>query len=103
MSDEKIGVWVCECGGNIGDIVETQRIVDAISDEVSYAQVERYLCSKPSVDGIKKAVEEKGLDRVILACCTPKMHWSITILQTVPTNLTKPPPSFRDGQRATVF
>ena len=74
MSDEKIGVWVCECGGNIGDIVETQRIVDAISDEVSYAQVERYLCSKPSVDGIKKAVEEKGLDRVILACCTPKMH-----------------------------
>jgi heterodisulfide reductase subunit A len=74
MSDEKIGVWVCECGGNIGDIVETQRIVDAISDEVSYAQVERYLCSKPSVDGIKKAVEDKGLDRVILACCTPKMH-----------------------------
>jgi heterodisulfide reductase subunit A len=74
MSDEKIGVWVCECGGNIGDIVETQRIVDAISDEVSYAQIERYLCSKPSVDGIKKAVEDKGLDRVILACCTPKMH-----------------------------
>ena len=74
MSDEKIGVWVCECGGNIGDIVETQRIVDAISDELSYAQVERYLCSKPSVDGIKKAVEDKGLDRVILACCTPKMH-----------------------------
>ena len=74
MSDVKIGVWVCECGGNIGDIVETQRIVDAISDEVSYAQVERYLCSKPSVDGIKKAVEDKGLDRVILACCTPKMH-----------------------------
>jgi heterodisulfide reductase subunit A len=74
MSEPKIGVWVCECGGNIGDVVETQSVVDAIKDEVAYVNVERYLCSKPSVDGIKEAVEKEGLDRVILACCTPKMH-----------------------------
>jgi len=74
MSDEKIGVWVCECGGNIGDVVETQEIADAIKDEVAYVNVERYLCSKPSVDSIKETVEKQGLDRVVLACCTPKMH-----------------------------
>ena len=74
MSEPKIGVWVCECGGNIGDVVETQIVVDAIKDEVAYVNVERYLCSKPSVDGIKEAVEKEGLDRVVLACCTPKMH-----------------------------
>ncbi len=74
MSDEKIGVWVCECGGNISDVVETQEIAEAIKDEVSYVNVERYLCSKPSVDGIKQAVEKQGLDRVVLACCSPKMH-----------------------------
>ncbi len=74
MSDEKIGVWVCECGGNIGDVVETERVVDAIKGDIAYAEVERYLCSKPSVDGIKEAVEKQGLDRVVLACCTPKMH-----------------------------
>jgi len=74
MSDEKIGVWVCECGGNIGDVVETQDIADALKDEAAYVKVERYLCSKPSVDAIKEAVEEQGLDRVVLACCTPKMH-----------------------------
>ena len=74
MSDEKIGVWVCECGGNIGDVVETQEVADAIKDEVAYVNVERYLCSKPGVDGIKQAVEKQGLDRVVLACCTPKMH-----------------------------
>jgi heterodisulfide reductase subunit A len=74
MSEPKIGVWVCECGGNIGDVVETQRVIDAVKDQVAYAKVERYLCSKPSVDGIKEAVEKEGLDRVVLACCTPKMH-----------------------------
>jgi len=74
MSEPRIGVWVCECGGNIGDVVETQRVVDAVKGQVAYAKVERYLCSKPSVDGIKEAVEKEGLDRVVLACCTPKMH-----------------------------
>lgn len=74
MSEPKIGVWVCECGGNIGDVVETQSVVDAIKGEVAYVNVERYLCSKPSVDDIKEAVEKEGLDRVVLACCTPKMH-----------------------------
>ena len=74
MSDEKIGVWICECGGNIGDVVDTQDVADAVKDETAYVKVERYLCSKPSVDAIKHAVEEEGLDRVVLACCTPKMH-----------------------------
>ena len=74
MEEERIGVWVCECGGNISDVVETQDVVDTIKDEVEYAKVERYLCSKPSVDAIKEAVEKNNLDRIVLACCTPKMH-----------------------------
>jgi heterodisulfide reductase subunit A len=74
MSEPKIGVWVCECGGNIGDIVETKEVIEALGDDVEFSTVERYLCSKPSVDAIKKMVKEKGLDRVVLACCTPNMH-----------------------------
>jgi len=74
MGDLRIGVWVCECGGNIGDVVDVQRVVDAIKPEVAYARRERYLCSKPSVEQIKAAVKRQKLDRVVLACCTPKMH-----------------------------
>ncbi len=74
MSEPKIGVWVCECGGNIGDIVETKEVIEAIDDDVEFSTIERYLCSKPSVDAIREMVKEKGLDRVILACCTPNMH-----------------------------
>jgi len=74
MSQPRIGVWLCECGGNIGDIVETSNVVEALKNEVAYVKKERYLCSKPSVDTIKEAIEQQKLDRVVLACCTPKMH-----------------------------
>ncbi len=74
MSKPKIGVWVCECGGNIGDVVDTEKVIESLGEDVEVSTVERYLCSKPSVDTIRKMVKEKGLDRVVLACCTPKMH-----------------------------
>ena len=74
MGDLRIGVWVCECGGNIGDVVDVQKVVDAIKPEVAYARREQYLCSKPSVEQIKSTLERQKLDRVVLACCTPKMH-----------------------------
>jgi heterodisulfide reductase subunit A len=70
----RIGVWVCECGGNIGDVVDVERVVDAVKPDVAYVRKERYLCSKPSIDAMKQAVERQRLDRVVLACCTPKMH-----------------------------
>ena len=76
MSKPKIGVWVCECGGNIGDVVDVEKVVESLGDDADATMIERYLCSKPSVDNINKMVKEQGLDRVVLACCTPKMHKS---------------------------
>ena len=70
----RIGVWVCECGGNIGDVVDVPRVSEQLKDEVAYVREERYLCSAPSIEEIKGAVEKQNLDRVILACCTPNMH-----------------------------
>jgi heterodisulfide reductase subunit A len=74
MSEKRIGLWVCECGGNISDVVETNNIEETLKEEVSFIKVERYLCSKPSVDAIKETVEDQKLNGVILACCTPNMH-----------------------------
>ena len=75
MAEEpRIGVWVCECGGNIGDVVDVPSVAERLKGEVAYVREERYLCSAPSIEGIKNAVEKRNLDRVILACCTPNMH-----------------------------
>ena len=73
--DLRIGVWVCECGGNIGDVVEVPSIAKSLKGEVAYVREERYLCSSPSVENIKEMMKKRNLDRVILACCTPNMHW----------------------------
>jgi heterodisulfide reductase subunit A len=72
--DPRIGVWICECGGNIGDVVDVPGLADRLKGEVAYVKEERYLCSSPSIDAIKDAVEKKKLDRVVLASCTPNMH-----------------------------
>ena len=75
MGEEpRIGVWVCECGGNIGDVVDVPSIAGRLKEEVAYVREERYLCSAPSIETIKQMVERQRLDRVVLACCTPNMH-----------------------------
>jgi len=72
--DLKIGVFVCECGGNIGDVVDVKRTVEELGPDVHYIKQDRYLCSSPSVTSIRDVVVRENLDRVVLACCTPKMH-----------------------------
>ena len=54
MVKKRIGVWICECGGNIGDVVETEKVEKALKEDVTHTKVERYLCSKPSIDSIKE-------------------------------------------------
>jgi hypothetical protein len=51
-------------GGNIGDVVDTDRVINELKSEVAFVRKERYLCSKPSVDTIKDSVEKQNLDRI---------------------------------------
>lgn len=72
----KIGIFVCECGGNIGDVIDVKAVVDAIKnwEGVAIAKYHKYLCSKPAQEMILEAVEKNNLDRVVVASCTPRMH-----------------------------
>jgi heterodisulfide reductase subunit A len=76
MSKERFGVFTCHCGGNISDVVDVDRIVEETSkwNNVVVSRSNRYLCSKPGVQMIRKAVKDLNLNRIVLACCTPKMH-----------------------------
>jgi len=74
---KKIGAFICQCGGNISNVVDVDKIAKELEDEnedLELAEVETYLCSEPSIERMKEVIEEKGLDRLVLACCTPKMH-----------------------------
>lgn len=72
----RVGVYVCECGGNIGDVVDVKAIIDAAKnwEGVVDARYQKYLCSKPSQEIIFEAIKKKNLDRVVVASCSPRMH-----------------------------
>ena len=76
MDDARIGIFVCECGGNIGDVVDVEAVCDAVKewDGVVVARRDSYMCSKPAQDVMVEAIRRHGLNRVIVASCTPRMH-----------------------------
>jgi heterodisulfide reductase subunit A len=72
----RIGIFVCECGGNIGDVVDVKSVIETVKNwpDVATAKYHKYLCSKPSQEMILDSVKKDNLDRVVVASCTPRMH-----------------------------
>ena len=74
--DLRVGIFVCECGGNISNTVDCDAVVDRAArlDGVVFADKNRYSCAEPGQAQIRTAVKEHKLNRVVVAACTPRMH-----------------------------
>jgi heterodisulfide reductase subunit A len=72
----KVGVFVCHCGANIGRVVDVPSVVEYAStlDNVVYAQESLFACSTDNARQIANMIREKGLNRVVVAACTPRTH-----------------------------
>ncbi len=72
----KIGVYVCECGINIAATVDSEKVAEYAESlpNVAVSRYYKYMCSDPGQELIKKDIKEKGLDRVVVASCSPRMH-----------------------------
>ena len=72
----RIGVYVCHCGLNIARTVDCKKVADTISgtEDVVVAQDIPYACSEPGQQSIKDDILEHGLDRVVVASCSPRLH-----------------------------
>jgi heterodisulfide reductase subunit A len=72
----RIGVYVCHCGTNIAGAVDVAAVRDfaAALPGVVVARDYQYMCSDPGQDLIRKDIAEMGLDRVVVASCSPRMH-----------------------------
>jgi heterodisulfide reductase subunit A len=75
-SKPKIGVYVCRCGTNIAAKVDVQDVAAYASglDNVVQAREYTYMCSNPGQDLIKEDIKEFGLNRIVVASCSPLMH-----------------------------
>ena len=73
---EKVGVYVCHCGGNISDVVDVDRVATEASqlEGVAVARHIMFMCSDEGQKAIVDDIEALGLDRVVVAACTPKLH-----------------------------
>lgn len=72
----RIGVFVCHCGINIGgylDVEEVKEYAETLPDVV-YATTSLYTCSQDSLDSMKEVIIEKKLTKVVVASCTPQTH-----------------------------
>ncbi len=76
MEESKVGVYICHCGLNIAGVVNVEEVARYIGTlpNVAVARTYRYMCSDPGQDLVKKDIKELGIDRVVVASCSPRMH-----------------------------
>jgi heterodisulfide reductase subunit A len=74
----KVGVYLCLCGGNIGDVVDVERVAAAARQlpGVATAKVHTFMCSDPGQQMITEDILTQGVNRVVVGSCTPFLHES---------------------------
>jgi heterodisulfide reductase subunit A len=72
----RIGVYVCHCGLNIGRTVDCPKVASdsAQLENVVLARDIQYACSEPGQQSITEDIAEQGLDRIVIASCSPRLH-----------------------------
>jgi heterodisulfide reductase subunit A len=74
--DLRIGVFVCDCGLNIAGTVDCAAVTEYATTlpDVACAVRNKYTCAEPGQQEIKAAIRQHGLNRVVVASCTPRQH-----------------------------
>ena len=74
QEEPRIGVFVCHCGANIGRVVDVPSTVEYVKSlpNVVYATEQLFACATDSASAITETIREKGLNRVVVAACSPR-------------------------------
>ncbi len=72
----RIGVFVCNCGINIGGIVRVPEVAEYVKSlpGVVYVEENLFTCSQDTQDKMTEVIREQKLNRVVVAACTPRTH-----------------------------
>ncbi|HZY92259.1 MAG TPA: FAD-dependent oxidoreductase [Thermoplasmata archaeon] len=76
MTGRRLGVVVCQCGGNISDYVDTEKVRAEIAKDgdVVSTQVQMFACSDAAQQSAIREIREKKLDGIVVCSCSPKLH-----------------------------
>ncbi|MFC2022920.1 4Fe-4S binding protein [Chloroflexota bacterium] len=72
----RIGVYICHCGSNIAGTVDTKALTEFARGlpAVATAKDYIYMCSEPGQNMIREDIKNLGLNRVVVASCSPTLH-----------------------------
>ena len=74
--EPRVGVFICHCGSNIGGFLDVPSVTEyaASLPGVVHAEHNLYTCSQDSIQHITDQTQSLGLNRVVVASCTPLTH-----------------------------
>jgi heterodisulfide reductase subunit A2 len=72
----KVGVYTCHCGSNIAGTVDCESVAQWAEglEGVEVSRDYKFMCSSLGQELIEDDIKEYGLDRVVVASCSPHMH-----------------------------
>lgn len=72
----RIGVFVCHCGKNIAGTIDVPGLTEYAKSlpHVVFAEDNLYTCSQDTQELIRERIRERGLNRVVVASCSPRTH-----------------------------
>jgi heterodisulfide reductase subunit A len=73
---QKVGVYVCHCGGNISDHVAVEEVCKNAENIPGVVKVQNdvFMCSDPGQELIMEDIKNGTVDRVVVASCAPDLH-----------------------------
>jgi heterodisulfide reductase subunit A len=72
----RVGVYTCECGGNIGDVVSCEAVAKTLGKltNVIVSRTDMSMCSDSGQALIEDDIKKRGVNRVVIGACAPSLH-----------------------------
>ena len=72
----RIGFYICHCGINIAYKVRVEEVAAFVQKlpNVAVARDYKFMCSDPGQEMIENDIKKIGLNRIVVASCSPRLH-----------------------------
>lgn len=76
LEEPKVGVFLCDCGEDIGGLVDMPQLLEYSRSlpRVARAEVLGHGCSRESLQKIQEIIAAEGLNRIVVGACSPRTH-----------------------------
>ena len=76
IDSARVGVFICDCGSNIAGFLDMAALMEYAQTlpHVAFVQENMYTCADAGRAEIVNGITEHGLNRVLVASCTPRTH-----------------------------